>query len=509
MELQTTFGRVGLTQTVFDDVQERPIDCDFVLPDYLPEITAILKCRMHPVVQSHQISGDRVIADGTVHLQLLYLDEGRRCVYSYEYSQPFSTAFTVKEMKNGDAVRLFAKVNYVNCRATSPRRVDVHGAFGVRLTVVSQRMIDAVNDVKGDGVHARTCTLLGAVPTGCAQKSLSVNEVIELGETAIGSLVRSEAVATITECRQLRGKAIIKGELLITAVCVTDAQSGALHHRYERIPFSQILDVEGLSEDQICDCRAAVTACDMRPVQDPAGEMRLLSVALKITVTLCCFGSELYQCVTDAFHTTYPLKQETERVCVEQLAYVRSDMTTITLTQSLPDEEINDVVDAWCEPMTVECCETEGQTKLKGQLLVGMITRDGNDTLAYYERPADFETILPDACSRETVEITPLEMTFSKNGTQLECRLQLAAHRIGKCCEERTVITQIAADESTPYAADGVLAGCCLKVCYASAGESIWELARREHASPEAIKAENGLTVDVLERDTVLLLPLR
>ena len=78
MELQTTCGRVGLTQTVFDDVEERPVDGDFVLPDYLPEITAILKCRMRPVVQSHQISGDRVIADGTVYLQLLYLDEERR-----------------------------------------------------------------------------------------------------------------------------------------------------------------------------------------------------------------------------------------------------------------------------------------------------------------------------------------------------------------------------------------------------------------------------------------------
>ncbi|MBO5670283.1 MAG: LysM peptidoglycan-binding domain-containing protein [Clostridia bacterium] len=71
------------------------------------------------------------------------------------------------------------------------------------------------------------------------------------------------------------------------------------------------------------------------------------------------------------------------------------------------------------------------------------------------------------------------------------------------------MITKVTADESSPYTADGVLAGCCLKVCYASAGESVWELARREHTSPEAIKAENELTADVLECDTVLLLPLR
>lgn len=509
MELETTCGRVGLTETVFDDVEERPIDCDFVLPDYLPEITAILKCRMHPVVQSYQISGDRVIADGTVHLQLLYLDEERRCPHSYEHTQPFSSAFTVKELKNGDVVRLSAKVNYVNCRATSPRRVDVHGAFGVRLTVAAQKTIEAVTEIVGEGVHARNCTLIGMVPMGCSQKTVSVNEVVELGATAEGTVVRSDAVAVVTECRQLRGKAVIKGDLLVTVVCVTDTHSGALHHRCERIPFSQIVDAEGLTEQQVCDCRVAVTACDLRPVQDPAGEMRLLSVAAKLTVTLCCYGEEPYRCVNDAFHTTYPLSLETERLCAERIAYVRTDTASVMIALPLPDGDIDEVVDAWCEPMAAECREEEGQTRLCGQLLVGMIARDGSGMLAYYERPAELETLLPDACARETAELAPLEMIFSKNGGQLECRLQLLVQRVGKFCEEQTVITKVTADEASPYTADGVLAGCCLKVCYASAGESVWELARREHTSPDAIKQENGLTADVLECDSVLLLPLR
>ena len=509
MELQTTCGRVGLTQTVFDDVEERPVDGDFVLPDYLPEITAILKCRMRPVVQSHQISGDRVIADGTVYLQLLYLDEERCCVHSYEHAQPFSAAFTVKELKNGDAVRLLTKVNYVNCRATSPRRVDVHGAFGVRLTVIAERAVDIVTEAAGEGLHTRSCLVQTTVPTGCAQKSLSVNEVLELGETAVGALVRGETAAVITECRQMRGKAVVKGELLITAVCVTDTQSGMLHHHSERIPFSLIVDAEGLTEDAVCDCRAAVASCDMRPVQDPAGEMRLLSVAAKLTVSLCCYGTEPYRCVNDAFHTAYPLKTETERLYLERVAYVRSDVTTLTLTQALPDGDITEVVDVWCEPMAVECVGAEGQTMLHGQLLTGMITRDGGGMLTYYERPVDYEATLPDACERETAEVMPQELSFSKNGGQLECRLQLAVHRVGKYCEEQTVITQLALDDTSPYAVDGVLAGCCLKVCYAPSGESVWELARREHTSPEAIKNENGLTADVLERDTVLLIPLR
>ncbi len=509
MELQAISGRIGTIETVFDDLDERPVDCDFLLPDYMPDITAILKCRMKPVVQSHQISGDRVMVDGTVYLELMYLDEERRCVRSYEHSQPFTSAFTVRDLKSSDTVRLSARVNYVNCRATGPRRVDVHGAFSVRLIVTTEGSAEVVTEAEGKGLYTRSCTVSGSVPMGSAEKTVSINEVLELGDVSVKTLVRSDAAAVITECRQMPGKAVVKGDVLLEAVCVTDEQSGALCRHADRIPFSQILDVEGLTEELVCDCRAQVTQCDMRPVQDPAGENRLLSVAVKLTVSLCCYGTRFCNIVTDAYHTAFPLRTETCRVEPCRVAFVRSDTATITLSQELPDGNIAEIVDLWCEPMPAECRGENGQTVMTGQMSVGMVTRDTDGVLAYYERTVDYETALPDECERVSAEIVPLETVYTQNGTRLEIRMQAAVHRVGTQPESHTAITRMTVDESSPYAEDGVLAGCCLKVCFAAAGESVWELARREHTSPDALKAENGLTAEVLENDTMLLIPMR
>ena len=172
MEFQTTYGRVGTMETVFDKTDERPVDCDFVLPEYLPDIAAILKCRMKPMVQAHQISGDRVMVDGTVLLELLYVDEERRCVRSYEHSQPFSSVFTVKELKNSDMVNSTVRVGYVNCRATGPRRVDVHGAFTVHLCVTNAGSTEVVSAAECAGLYTRCCTTVGSVPMGNAEKTV-------------------------------------------------------------------------------------------------------------------------------------------------------------------------------------------------------------------------------------------------------------------------------------------------------------------------------------------------
>lgn len=509
MELQVINGRVGTMETVFDDLDERPVDCDFMLPDYLPDITAILKCRMKPMVQTYQVSGDRVMVDGTVYLQLLYVDEERRCVRSYEHAQPFTAAFTVKDMKSSDTVQTSARVNYVNCRATGPRRVDVHGAFSVRLCVMSQVSAEVVSEVQEENLYTRSCTVAASVPMGSGEKTVSINEVLELGDVSAQALVRGNAAAVITECRQMPGKAVVKGDVLLEAVCLVDEQSGALHRHTERIPFSQILDVDGLSEELVCDCRVRVTQCDMRPVQDPAGENRLLSVAVKLSVSLCCYGTEFCNVVTDAYHTAYPLKTEVCRLEPCRVGFVRSDMATVTVTQDLPDTAIAEIVDLWCEPMAAECTGAAGQTVVNGQLQVGMITRDKEGVLSYYERPLDYETSLPDECACVTAEVTVLETVFTQNGTRLELRVQLAVHRVGMQQESHAAIVRMAAEESTPYTEEGALRGCCLKVCYAQAGESVWELARREHVSPEALKAENELHSETLEADTMLLIPMR
>ncbi len=508
MELQTTCKRMGTMETVFDDFDEHPVDCDFMLPDYLPDIAAVLKCIMKPVVQSHQISGDRVMADGTVYLQLLYLDEARRCVHSFEYSQPFSSAFTVKELKSSDSVRLCARVNYVNCRATSPRRVDVHGAFNVRLTVKSEGGCEVITAAQGDGLYTRDCTVSGSVPAGSAEKTVSLNEVVELGVSA-QALVRSEAVACITECRQMPEKAIIKGDVLLSAVVVIDSEAGTLQCVKHTVPFSLILDVDGLTEEQVCDCRVTPTLCEVRLMQDPAGENRLLSVAVKLAVTLDCYCTEHFTMVTDAYHTAFPMKNESRRVEPCCLTFVRSDTATITASCALPEGDIASVVDVWCEPLPAACRGEAGQTVLSGQLLVCLLARDSQGVLSYYERLADYETMLADMSEQTEVGMVLLDTDYTHNGDRLDLRCQAAVHRVGSQLQSQMVLTQLAVDESTPFGEDAALAGCCLKVCYAAAGESVWELARRERTSPDALKAENNLTGDTLEQDTMLLIPMR
>lgn len=505
MELQTTMRRMGLTQTIFDDFDERPVDCDFMLPDFLPDIAAILKCTMIPVVQSHQISGDRVMADGTVCLRVLYLDENRRCVRSFESSQSFTSVFTVKGLSSGDAVALSAKPNYVNCRATSPRRVDIHGAFSVKLVVTSRMDTEVVETASAENLYTKGCKVACTVSGGGAEKTFTLNEVLELDNDAPAEMIiRSEAHICVSDCKQLAGKAVLKGDILLKTVYATDTVAGTLCRTKHSIPFSQILDVDGLTEETLCEARAEIVSCDIRLAQNPGGESRLLSVSIKSALSLHCFVNEVCELLTDAFHTTYPLTLTTQRIVPCCITDLTRETVTVQQTVTLPDGGIAEVADVWSEVITAVC--NEGA--LEGQLLVQLLARDENGVVSYYERPLDITVPLTGVCDQTAVRVTVLDTDHALAGDRLELRIKLLVCRRTSATENCLAITGVQADESAPYSHAEGMENCQVKVRFAEAGESLWEIAKAEHASPTALMRENELTEDTLMDRTMLLIPL-
>ena len=72
MEYRVMKGEIPVCETILDTSAEQPIDLDFSLPDYCPDIQKILKCQIYPTITEQTIS-DRLDVEGEVLVKLLYL----------------------------------------------------------------------------------------------------------------------------------------------------------------------------------------------------------------------------------------------------------------------------------------------------------------------------------------------------------------------------------------------------------------------------------------------------
>ena len=153
MEYKQRRENITVNELIYDGCQEQPVDLELTLPDYCPDIQKILKCRLCPTIASASILGDSADLNGSVAVRVLYLDPRGEKLRCYETTTQFSVNIPVKTATGNGVVIPRVNVEYVNCRATSSRRLDIHGAFSVCAGVWERRELALLRSVEDDDVE--------------------------------------------------------------------------------------------------------------------------------------------------------------------------------------------------------------------------------------------------------------------------------------------------------------------------------------------------------------------
>ena len=137
MEYPTESRFLRAPAAVLDTVAEQLADVDLTLPDYCPDIEKILKCTLIPKLQSKSLSGGQLRVDGSCVVNVLYVESTGKTIRCCEQSVSFSQSFSLRETPENYVVLTKTKPEYINCRALSPRRLVIHGAFSMYAKVLS------------------------------------------------------------------------------------------------------------------------------------------------------------------------------------------------------------------------------------------------------------------------------------------------------------------------------------------------------------------------------------
>ena len=489
MEFQEAKRMLSVQKNVCDTFEERSIDIDIVLPDYCPDVMSVMKCRFHPAVTSCTQSGDRYVVDGTVQLRVLYLAQDRVNVHSYELSQPFHISFSCEEALHH---RIEVKQDYVNCRAISPRRIDIHGAFRVFLHAIGEGTINVFSDPCKPGVFCQTKQICETVPLCQSEKTVLIDEMLDLGVVA-DQLLYTDLYIKSCEHKCLTNKMIVKGVLGVKAVYCFDKQTVCA---YEDIPFSQIVDIHGLSDEWVCDVKMDVGEYESILQQTENGSS-CIRLNAKIGVTVFCSKNELNDVVVDAYCSAYPIVCETMPFCTHAPTRVQTARTMLQASASLP-EGLCTVDDAWGD---VKSCSLHAQTA-ECSVLVSMLGKNNEGLVTYAERMIDFEAPLDCACDTVNARLMTVNCSIYEGELRIQADMELSK----SCCvnEPISIVSAVVEDEKQAYPKTSS----AVRIVYVSQGDNLWDIAKKHRADVRDIMAENDLTDMVVSSPTMLMIPL-
>ncbi len=509
MEQKCLKSDIYINENYFCESVEQAIDVDFTLPDYCYDISKIFKCNAVPRITSKSVNANTVTVDGNVVITILYCNkEGRFC--SFEYNYPFSKNVELSKDATGSNIFARIKCDYINCRAVTGRKVDIHGAAGIFIKVFKRKCREIISDIDDCNIEVNRITTPATVPMGYAEKYLNIEEDLPLGSAQgnIESILKVNSAVCVKETKVINDKAVVKGEL---ALCVLYTPEGTPTPQVLKttLPYSQIVDIDGITDTCSCDCKAELVALDIKPKPTSMGEIRCFQLNAKILLTCECYCGNDILVVCDAFSRKYETEMTRKQMSFDRISCSINE-TYICKKSMDVDFNISSVIDLWCSLQGCSSKFEEENIFLNGTLLAGLIICDQENIPVYVEKPIDFQYKFPYKCSGgiphcdPEIEVLSCSFTITgANSIEITAQLQINCGIYEK--NEIYVISDIKSDQSktlTPKCKGAMV------IYYAESGDTVWNIANKYCASVKEITEINGIEKGSIPVGSRILIPI-
>ncbi|HBG55426.1 MAG TPA: hypothetical protein DDW99_04105, partial [Ruminococcaceae bacterium] len=303
------------------------------------------------------------------------------------------------------------------------------------------------------------------------------------------------------------GKLMIRGEACIKFLYSTAGETESLETMEYSLPFSQVLDCEGVTDDCLCDVKLSVASAEAQIKNDYSGDKTFFDTQIKIFADAEACRSTQVTFVSDAFSRKYDMNLEAKQKTLDSLAEVVSDTFVHKAELSADENTVSKVLDVWSEMGNVSAEASDGNVKFKGKYSLCVLAVNAENKPFYFERLLNFEytkqcTSSGDLKCEASVGAGAVSYRITGSGIETKTELRLSAE-LSRSLSVKS-ISAATADETKPVQRDA--AALCLY--FAAAGESLWNIAREYRTSLQSIRSENGLSGDAVENKGMLLIPM-
>lgn len=478
-----------------------------IVPDYCPDIARIIETEGKIYLHSREIRDGKAEISGTVRVTVLYTPDGEGGIRTLEFAMPFTAESDGHSLPECVALTAQTEAELLESRMLNPRKIFTHCKLVTRVSGYKRAAMQVCSDAEAEEslrVEKRQETQNAVMITHIAEKDFTFTEEMNLspGRDGAAELLASRVGSTVTESKIVGSKLIFKG--VFTVELLYRTADGRCCATTGELPFSQIMEVEGASENAAAAMHLTLTGTDFQIGDDDEG--REIAVTLYFHATALLREERVLTLLTDLYSTAYDLSYEAAPVALTSFCQ------QMTRRQTMREVLEIGVVAESILSLSVRCgavsVNREGESvTLRSGVTVRALYLDEGGVPLVAERSleATCQLELPEECRVSAWAACTEEVQGSLGDRGIEVRFPVdfrveAASRVKRPCIRTAKI-----NTETPKELSGTpsLVLRCL-----GKQECAWDLAKRYNTTIAAILSANQLeSEEELGRDQLLLIP--
>lgn len=348
MSLEYSYKDVEWCQSCFNKSDECFCDGNIIIPDSMDDVAKIISVKAYPSVTDSKTEEGRIVVNGQIKLNVLYIGENENSqICTLTASHPFSHVINASNVTD-DFISL---VNIVSCSLSyttvNSRRLKTTTLLKFCALSCKNNRIKVLTSSEGAETKTKERTV-PALKAMCSKK-LVITDTPQLpaGKSAIVKILKQSAKITDKDFKVLNNKVIVKGNISASVLYFTEDN---ITDATVTIPFTEVVEAEGISPSFNTEVNLYVSDCDINPDTDLSGEYKMLDVNIILCAEIKSFITDTVDTVTDIYIPGGALKTSSVNLSVcNSLGELHEEefiKESINLPKGMPS--IQRVIDTEC-----------------------------------------------------------------------------------------------------------------------------------------------------------------
>lgn len=502
MELENNIKLCGRDTMVTQAIEE-PVDVDLTLPDYCPDIEKILKCTLTPQIFSRNISGGVLEIDGASVIKVMYVDSVRKTLRTSQQTVPFNRAINIKDYPENHFLDTVATTEYVNCRALSPRRLVIKGALSIKVDIVGKTTTMIPSSESFSNFQKKCCTKKYMDVTSVTEETFNINETISVdNKPPIEQVIKSIVKINVTDHKSMDDKIVLKGEVNLRLLYLSDLDSGKTECIDYMIPFNQIVSCVGAGEDTVNNVNCKLLSYDVKITKE--NEEKTILLDARVNMTAVCYKEREQSFLVDVYSRDYfcDLKNKPVTLVNSVREIKRNFIKKMDISSN--DQDFTKVIDVYNETASVNVSDEKGFITFVGKGSICIVACDKEGTPFYIERTMDFSETTDEQFSPvKSCCVSVASVSYRiKDDRTLEIRVEFSVSAFVTTVENDSFVEDVIVYEDKKIEKNSS----ALTLYFAEKGETVWDIGKRYSTDCAFIKEDNELEEETLPEKEMLII---
>lgn len=479
-------------------------ETETIVPDNKPDLLKVIDISADIKTFNKSINGSNASVGGSIYYTIVYIPESASGISVINTVSAFNHSEDTENISDEAFINIKPVIEHIEFNILNSRKISVKAIINLNFNITDKTYLSLTDNIDGNEIEMSKTSF--KLLNRLMQKNciININEQLPLlpDKPVMETIVKSNADIFNKDIKVISNKAVVKGDLVIHTLYISD--SGTLNISENTLPFTEILDAEGINEDSITCVDLSISDFNVTPAGDTNGDLKMLSVSGTIKADISGDDMNAYETINDAYSTSYKLTLDTSREEVDEFCEKLSANASVKESIPAGDNEIADIYAVSAVPMSVTAKEYDGgKTVVKGELniTVSYITKNPDMPINNLKTEIPFEINMPANDSYNilspTVNIDNICYNFSDSS--VEIKIDMTAELM--CFNRKSInIINSAAEEEFK---DSYIPSIVLY--FVQKNDTLWDIAKRYHTKTNYIEDLNNLDGEPSEGKQLLI----